>query len=255
MLNDIFKNAQKFVTENSALILAGFGVVGTVTTAVLSAKAAVKANDILEFANKNADMMDQPLPTRREQAVLVWDIWLPPVASGALTIGAIIGSNYISHRRAVAMATAYAIVDRVFDEYRDKVKEKVGERKEQGIRDSIAQDHVDRKPASTSYILPTKRGEVLCYDTWSGRYFYSEMEELRRAQNDINHTILNSYYASLTDFYDRIGLDRTKFSDEVGWNSDRLLDLTFSTTMSDDQRPCIVVDFSADPIRHYHRIQ
>jgi hypothetical protein len=90
---------------------------------------------------------------------------------------------------------------------------------------------------------------------YTGRYFQSSMESLKKAQNDLNYKILNSYYASLTDFYNLIGLSRTTTSDDVGWNSDEMLELRFSTIMSDDQRPCIAIDFKVAPIRGYFRVQ
>jgi len=67
--------------------------------------------------------------------------------------------------------------------------------------------------------------------------------------------VLNDFYASLSDFYDLIGLPTTSFSDEVGWNSDRLLELQFSTVLSDDGRPCISIDFRTVPIRDYYKVQ
>jgi hypothetical protein len=81
------------------------------------------------------------------------------------------------------------------------------------------------------------------------------MESLRKAQNDINHKIVNDYYASLTDFYNLIGLAETAYSEEVGWNSDKLLELEFSAVMSSDNRPCISIAYNYAPIRGYSRVQ
>ncbi len=94
----------------------------------------------------------------------------------------------------------------------------------------------------------------MCFDMYTGRLFLSDMETLKKAQNDVNYDVLNNFYASLTDFYDKIGLAKTTTSDDVGWNSDKMLELTFSTTMSDDQRPCLAMTFAVEPIRNFHRI-
>jgi hypothetical protein len=255
MFTNLIKHSQKFIFDNSPAILTALGVVGTVSTAVLAGRAAVRATDVLREAEQEAELMDEPPLSARDKVELTWDIWAPTVASGVLTVSATISSNYISTKRATAIATAYAIAERAFDEYRGKVTEKVGSKKEQGIRDDLAQDRLTNNPVSQAKVHATGRGEVLCYDTYTGRYFYSDMEELRRAENHVNHTVLNNYYASLTDLYSYIGLDRTKFSDDIGWNSDRLLELEFSTMLADDGRPCIVIDFRTDPVRYYDRIQ
>lgn len=255
MIEKFLKNSQKFLLDNSPAILTAIGVVGTVTTAVLSARAAVQATEIIREARHDASLMNRQEPDLRERAALTWDVWLPPVLSGGLTVGATIGSNYVSSRRITALAAAYAIAERAFDEYRDKVKERIGDRRERSIRDDIAQDRVDRNPVSASHVHVTGNGDVLCYDAYTGRYFYSTMEDLRRAQNDINYSVINHSYASLTDFYGLIGLDQTKFSDEIGWNVDNLLEIQFSTTLSDDGRPCMVVDFRTAPVRYFNRLQ
>lgn len=79
------------------------------------------------------------------------------------------------------------------------------------------------------------------------------MEELKAAQNKINYRLNNDGYASLTDFYNEIGLSRTKFSDEIGWSSMSQLELEFTTALTDDQRPCLAVTFRTEPIRDYYQ--
>jgi hypothetical protein len=251
MLNKLIKQGQKYVVDNSPMLLTAFGVVGTVTTAYLAGKASFRASEILAQAEYEATE-DLEL---REKIDLTWRLYVPTVSSGVLTVCAIIGSNYVSTRRAAAMATAYAIAERAFDEYRDKVTERLGEKKEQKIRDEVAQDSVTNNPVSKLEVHGESMGDILCYDLYSGRYFYSDMESLRRIQNDVNHAVLNNMYAPLSDFYDRIGLDRTGYSEEIGWNVDKLLELRFSATISDDGRPCMVVDFATAPIRYFDRLQ
>jgi hypothetical protein len=92
---------------------------------------------------------------------------------------------------------------------------------------------------------------VLCYDAYSDRYFQSNMEAIKKAQNDTNYMILNSDYASLTDFYNKVGLPKTAFSDEVGWSPDEGIELHFSSVLSTDQQPCLAFAFEVEPIRDY----
>ena len=96
-------------------------------------------------------------------------------------------------------------------------------------------------------------GDVLCYDAYAGRYFRSDVEKIRKAQNDINEQILHSNYASLSDLYQLIGLESTAVSEEVGWNTDKMLEIKFTTALTDDNKPCLVINFEVSPARQYFR--
>jgi hypothetical protein len=70
------------------------------------------------------------------------------------------------------------------------------------------------------------------------------MEKLRRANNELNSKLLKHDYATLDDFYYMLGLSPTTTSGNIGWQSDKLMDLIFSTTLSDDGRPCITFEYN-----------
>ena len=254
-LTRIAKQGEKLVADHSPQILTGMGVVGVVSTALLAGKASFKAADLIRQEDENKDLDPKTnVWERHEKLLLVWKLYIPAASTGLITVAAVVGANRIGTRRAAVMAAAYSMSEKAFTEYKDKVVEKIGEKKELEVRDSVAQDRVNRNPVDNQQVIVTGGGEVLCYDTWTGRYFQSSMEALKKAQNDVNYQVLNNYYASLSDFYDKVGLSRTKNSDDFGWNSDDLLELYFSTTMSDDDRPCISVDFRVEPIRGYSRV-
>jgi len=184
-----------------------------------------------------------------------WKMYLPAVITGGVTVTCIIFSNRIGSRRAAAVAAAYSLTERAFEEYRDKVIEKLGDRKEQAIRDEIVQDRMDRHPPVQSQVIVTGTGDVLCTDAYSGRYFNSSIESIKQAQNNTNYQILHDGYASLTDFYGRIGLDPTQVSDDVGWNSDRMLEIFFSAALTpNDQKPCVSIEFNVVPFRNYTKV-
>jgi hypothetical protein len=243
--NEILKRAGKFTTDHSPAILTAIAVTGTLTTAVLVGKASIKAADILRDESQALEPKDK--------VALVWKFYVPAAGVACATIACIILSNRIGTRRAAGLAAVYAISEKAFDEYKSKVVERLGEKEEQSIRDEIAQDRVTRT-SNLSEMVVIGSGSVLCYDAFTGRYFLNDMESIRKAQNDLNGKVLNDYYASLTDFYNLIGLPPTSYSDEVGWNSDSQLELQFSTTLSEDGRPCLSVDFKVTPIREYYRL-
>ena len=255
MIKAVAKSVEKFLQDNSPLILTGVGVTGVVTVAYLTGKATFKAADLISAEQYELDLHEKshPLDTK-EKIKLVWKLYIPPAAVGVTTIACVVTANRIGTRRAAAMAAAYSLTEKAFEEYRQKIVEKLGEKKEQEVRDEIAQDQVKRNPAANSNVLVVGKGDVLCYESFSGRYFMSTVENIKKAQNDINYLILNENYASLGDFYDKIGLPGTDYSEEVGWNADHLLEVFFSGTISDDGQPCISISFATAPIRKYYRI-
>jgi hypothetical protein len=252
-LAKLLKRAEKFTIDNSPAILTAIGITGTLTTAYLTGKASVKAYDLLldEDTRRHAEGESPIRSDPKAMVKVVWQEYIPAAASGLLTISAIFAANRVSTRRATAMATAYSISERAFTEYKDKVVEKIGEKKEQEVRDEVAQDQVNRNPVDESKVIITGNGDVLCYDRFAGLYFKSNMEALRKAENDVNYLILHQDYASLSDFYDLIGLPPTGVSEEVGWNTDQLLELEFSTVLSPEGQPCIAIDFNHRPIRNF----
>lgn len=249
-LAEIIKRAEKFTVDNSPVILTAIGVTGSLTTAYLTGKATFKAAELIQETKGRDEDLWMPAD---DKAKLIWKLYIPAASTAAITVIAIVGANRIGTRRAAAVAAAYTISEKAFVEYKEKVVEKLGEKKEQSVRDEIQQDRVKRRPVDENTVIVTGGGEVLCFDHFTGRYFKSDMESLKKAQNDLNYRILHHSYASLSDFYERIGLPATSFSEEVGWSSDQQLELLFSTCLSQDGRPCIAIDFDVSPIRGYHR--
>lgn len=252
-IKEIVKRTEKLITDNSSGILTGVGVAGVVTTAYLTGKASFKAAEVIRDAEEKAGApygsMELDL---KERTLLVWRLYVPASLTGTLTIAAIIGSNRVGTRRAAALATAYTISEKAFVDYKEKVIEKLGENKEREVRDEIAQERITKNPPGEVIIIAG--GDVLCYEAFSGRYFMSNMESIKKAMNDTNYIINNNFYASLSDFYKKLGLPTTSYSEEVGWNSDNIIDIDFSTVLSEDERPCISIDFRVVPVRDYFRV-
>lgn len=254
-LGILAKRAGKLANDNSPAILTAIGLTGTVMTAYLTGKATFKAANILRDETEgrwNSDpSKDDPPLEPKEKFELTWRLFVPAAGTGILTLACIIAANHIGTRRAAALASAYTISEKAFAEYKEKVIEKIGEKKEQGVREELAQDRVNQSPPSREVILAS--GDVLCCDLYTRRYFKSDMESLRRSVNDLNRQLLHDGYASLTDFYDKIGLPKTTESDEVGWTSDTEMDVEFSTTLTDTNLPCIAFEFRVLPVRRFYK--
>jgi hypothetical protein len=113
---------------------------------------------------------------------------------------------------------------------------------------------VTQNPLGINEVVITEKGNTLCYEVISGRYFRSDIEKLRKEVNDLNKTILHEDYISLNDFYYGIGLKGTKQGEELGWSvNDGLIDLQFSSTLAEDGTPCLVLDYRPAPRYDYRR--
>lgn len=252
----IIPSIRRLVSENSTTILTSIGVTGTVTTAYLTGKASFKAAEIIRLEQlrlKHENDNSRVELSLRDKAGLVWKDYIPAVGTGVTTVTCIIMANRMSSREAAALAAAYGLSERALSEYKTKFVEKFGENKARALQDDIAQDRVNKNPITKEVII-TGSGEVLCYDMLTDRYFMSSVETIRKAQNDVNEEIIQGMYASLGSFYDKVGLRPAGLSEEMGWNSDNLCEVVFSTVLSQDQRPCVAISFAHNPIAEYQRI-
>lgn len=247
----VTKGLTKTLSDNSSTILTGTAVAGVLTTSVLSVKAALKADAIL----REWDAVEHPLgdvSTFKEDLRRTWKCYIPAGLSAAATIAAIIAARQIDARKNAALLSVATLSETAFREYKEKVVEQIGAKKEEAVRDSIAQDRVDAKP--DTHIVISETGDVLFLDSSSGRYFESTVEKIRKAQNDINAEILNDMYVSQNDFNNAIGLPSNDAGELVGWNLDNLLEVKFSATLKDG-KPIAVLSYAKDPVLRFHKVR
>lgn len=237
MVSHFIRQVTRDIKVKSPTILAVAGAVGVVGTAILVGKASFEAAKDIEEAD--------PTPETFQQKVeLVWPRYVPAALTGGVTIISIVGSNRIGAKRTAAAVTAYSIADRAFAEYKEKVVEQLGERKEQILRDEIAEDTIRNNPPPSREVIVMGTGHILCCELMTRRYFMSDMETLRQAQNEVNSKVFNDLYATLSDFYSLVGLSQTSHSDEIGWDSDKLMVLEFSTILTEDGKPCLAFTYN-----------
>lgn len=247
--SQLAKNFGATLSKHSPEILTGFGIAGMITTTILAVKATPKALKLID-ERKKEEGVDKLTPIETVKAT--WKCYIPAAVTGATSVACIIGASSIHLKRNTVLATAYKISETALTEYRDKVVEVIGEKKEQAIQEKLAQDRVDKHPVTDGNVLITDGNTTtLCLDYVSGRYFYSDIETIRKGINEINRKMLIYDYVSLNDFYDEIGLDQIELGDELGWNTrDKLVDISISACIAKN-KPCMVVNFTIAPKRKY----
>ena len=244
-ITNFFKSTRKFIGKHSPEILTGIGVTGMITTTVMAVKATPKAIILLEMAK---DEKGEGLTTV-ETIKAAWKPYIPATALGVVSISCIVGASAVNAKRNAALATAYAISERTLIKYRDKVIDTIGEKKEKQIRNKVAQDEVNNKPVSnTQVIITSKHGNTLCMDSISGRYFKSDIDQIKKVVNELNRQMLHQNYISLNEFYYELGLEPTRNGSNLGWNlDDGLIDVEFGTCLAENDEPCVVLDYTIVP--------
>lgn len=251
MISEILKNATRFASDNSTTILTATGVVGTVSTAVLASKASFKAAEILRA--EEASFAHEPIPQpldNKEKFKLVWREYIPAGVAGVGTVTAIIMANRIGVGRTAAMTAAFTLSERAASEYKSKVVEVMGKQKAQKVQDQVIQERMDATPIPHNMVLITG-DKQLVFEYFTARYFQSTMEDLKKAQNDLNYRVIKDGHASLSDFYDLLGIEHTDVSDDLGWTTDEPLDIEYSPVLTPDQKSAIGITYKVHPERGY----
>lgn len=247
-VSTVIKSIQKSVTRHSPEILMGIGIAGMVTTTVLAVKATPKALRLLEEAQRESE----DGLTGTDKVKVCWKCYIPAAVTGVVSVSCLIGASSVNNRRNAALATAYKLSETALTEYRDKVVETIGEKKEQLVREKVAEEHIKKNPVSKNEVLITQKGETLCYDSISGRYFKSDIDKIKKTVNDLNRRMLNDMYISLNEFYYELDLDGIGVGDDLGWNIDHgFIDIDFGSQLADDGTPCVVINYSLAPRYDY----
>ena len=209
-LSRIVNNTRRALTKHSPEILTGIGIAGMIGTTILAVKATPKALDLI--ARKEYE--EQRDLTAMETVKAAWKPYVPAVVVGTLSTACLVGANSVNLKRNAALAAAYTLSDTAFREYKEKVVETIGEKKEQSVKDKVAEKKVKENPPADEVTVIGK-GPSLCLEPLSMRYFNTDINTIKKAQNNINAQILSGVYgwATINDFYDELDLPHTETGD------------------------------------------
>lgn len=245
----VVNNVKATLTKHSPEILTGIGIAGWFTTAILVAKATPKALQKLDDAKheKGEDL------TISEKVKATWKCYIPAVALGATSTACLIGASRQNLKRNAALATAYKLTETAFAEYKEKVVETLGEKKEKAVRQKVVKERLEKNPVDNTKVIVTGKGDVLCYDVVFGQYFESNMDSIKKAINEVNYQMLSQQYVSLNDLYSELGIPRIEVGDMVGWNISKhgMIEVDIDTQLSTDGRPCITMHYMVAPVYDY----
>lgn len=252
----LFKDVKMAMTKHSPEILTGLGIAGMLTTTILAVKATPKALDLIaeaedeKFNNGNGEAL-----TKAEIIKVAWKPYIPAAVTAVTSTACLIGASSVNAKRNAALATAYNLTANALAEFKKATIETVGEKKEQLIRNKVAEEEINKEPVNQSTIIVSGNGSTRCFDSITKQRFTSDIEKIRKVVNDLNRRMINGEdYISLNEFYSEIGVDQVSIGDDLGWNVTRgLIELDFSAQLDSDGVPCIYIDYMVAPKRGYNR--
>lgn len=302
-MSNISTKAASFVKKTgfqlrqySPEILVVAGVIGTVVSAVMACKATTKVNDILEqhkedvekihtvakdekYADEytESDMKKDLTIVYAQTALKFAKLYGPAVLLGSLSITGILTSNNILRKRNIAIATAYAALDKSFKGYRERLTERYGETVDRELKYGIKAQKIEEtvvdengKTKKTKSIVPVVENEknsvyARFFDetnpNWEKNPDYNLMF-LRAQENYANQRLRADGYLFLNDVYESLGIPKCSIGQVVGWiydPEDQNADCHVSFGIYDLYRavtrdfvngfePAILLDFNVDGV-------
>ena len=238
--------------KHSPEILAVTGTIGVIVSGVMACKATTKISGILENTKSQVDDVHEALDTYSPEEYSVEDskkdltiiyaktgvelvkLYAPSVILGTLSLTGLLASNKILRKRNIALAAAYATLDKGFKEYRGRVAERFGTAVENEILHNIKAVEVketvvdeDGKKKTVKTTIPVSNGMTTSpysriFDETNP--YYEKNAELNRffierVQRMWNDTLISRQGKPvfLNEVYDSLGFDRTQAGQVVGW--------------------------------------
>lgn len=252
-LSKAARSVRTALSKHSPEILTGLGVAGLIASTVMAVTATPKA---LKYITDKKEELGVDKLTKTETVKAAWKPYIPAAITTTASVICIIGANSINSKRRTALTAAYSMSETAFREYRRKVVETIGEKKEESIRDSISKSKIETNPIDGNEVIMIGTNDALFYDVESGRYFTSDVESIKKSVNNLNRQMLTGIdnFISLNDFYYEIGLQPVKIGDDLGWRADSgLLEIDYSAQIASDGRPCLVINYVVAPQYDYQK--
>lgn len=264
-IKSAFKTIGNATKKHSPAILTGLTVVGVVATAYHAYKAGLVASEILEKHRLKMEKLEKEdkagkREVRKETVKEMAPVVAPMVIMGTITCACAIGAQSISSRRIAALSAAYSISEAALNDLNLKMKEMLGVKKAQAIKDSIAKDKLHAAgPVNDSQIIITGNGDVRCMDEYTGRLFWSNATKIDKAINKLNNDVRCCRYVALNDFYDLIGLARVPLGNDLGWNEedtlgDGRLPISFTAILDEENNPVLCIEYDIHLRQDYRNL-
>ena len=250
----LLSSVQYKVKKHSPEILMVAGIAGTIVGTVLACKATTKVSEIIEEKNKNVEdvhtcLEEKPKEYTEEDSkkdltiiyaqtgVKLFKLYAPAIGVMALSFASIIAGHKVLKKRNVAIAAAYAAIDKGFKQYRKNVIEEFGEGVDQQMRFGLKSKEIKKKDKDgktvkeTEYYIDPDANPLNNISEYA-RFFDASSENfakdpeynmmfLRRQQDYANEMLKARGHLFLNEVYDLLDIPRSKAGQVVGWVYDK----------------------------------
>ena len=250
----LLSSTQYQVKKHSPEILMVAGIAGTIVGTVLACKATTKVSEIIEEKNKNVEdvhtcLEEKPNEYTEEDSkkdltiiyaqtgVKLFKLYAPAIGVMALSFASIIYGHKVLKKRNVAIAAAYAAIDKGFKQYRKNVIEEFGESVDQQMRFGLKSKEVKKKDKDgktvkeTEYYIDPDSNPLdniseyaRFFDATSNNFEKDpeyNMMFLRRQQDYANEMLKSRGHLFLNEVYDLLDIPRSRAGQVVGWVYDK----------------------------------
>lgn len=248
----VLNRAALKIRKHSPEILVASGIVGVVTSTVMACKATTKIDEVLTESKEHVEMTKKYVEDNgftekytendykkdltimyTQRGMKLVKLYAPAVILGTVSITAILAGHNILRKRNVALAAAYATVDKGFKEYRGRVIERFGEELDRELKYNIKAKDVEEVKVNEETgkeEISKKTVNVADPNAYSdyARFFddgctgwtkdpeYNLMF-LKDQQRYANDRLQSKGSLFLNEVYDMLGIPRTKAGACVGW--------------------------------------
>jgi hypothetical protein len=158
---------------------------------------------------------------KKDKIFLYAKYYWPAAVTLGLSIFCIFSGNHINKKRILQLTGALALSKKSLTEYKDKVEELVGTKKAQEIEDQVIHDKIVNNPPTEANTVIPNMGNVpdlsLWYDVDSDRYFYSNIEYIRKAEIEAQRMLEANGTITRNDIYGILGIKEIPLGENSTW--------------------------------------
>ena len=240
-----------FINKNDTNLVIGAGMAsGFIFGSAVWYKTGQKVQNIINSKKKE---LKRNL-TLKEKIKFTWKVFIFPTVNTVASAVAIAYATKVNNRRLAALGAAYNLTEMAFQNYMDKTKEIIGKKKEEEIKQATAEESFKKEDKNIVQVITTGKDDILVHEPLTDRYFRSSWSKIKNAELDLNLDAANSYNGriSLTQWFYKLGLDKTDISDDLGWDVQKhgkygAIDVEPGSCLGPDNEPGIEIHYNVRP--------
>lgn len=251
-ISKVFDDIGKYAQIHKPEILQGIGIGGMLVGSLWVGYSTVKA---VRLVDKELEKTGKDELTAEEYVKTCWKVYVPPVIIDTVSAVCLIESLKESNKRNAALTTAYTLSENAMRLYKDKVIETIGEKKEEEIRDKVADEQLKQAQVSPNVVNMVGPGEILCYEPITKQTFITSINKPQRIANELNADMISGQdYMGVNDLCNAFGIKSDPNFDDVGWNVIKngrrgLISVSFGHMIED--KGALVLCYDNPPYTHY----